>query len=256
MKWPDSVTLVRHGQSAYNALRAAKEQDPLYQEFRRAFRADFRSAKTRRLAKEVQGKFALGVSDYKTPLTKEGRRQALRTGMSLSEQMRAPDVVFCSPYWRTRATLGWMRVGWPSLRRVKTVFEDRIREQEHGLALLYNDWRVFQALHPEQKELRDLQGSYWYQYPQGESASQVRDRGRDVQSMLIREWGEKHVLLVLHHITILSLRANLERLSPEQFIHIDEHEKPANCGVTRYEGVPTLGKDGRLILWYYNQRLF
>ncbi|OHA08842.1 MAG: hypothetical protein A3B37_00640 [Candidatus Sungbacteria bacterium RIFCSPLOWO2_01_FULL_59_16] len=233
-----------------------KARDPLYRQFRRAFSADSNSAGTKALALEVRRKYALRISDYKTPLTDEGKKQAYLTGLSLSGQMQPPDIIFCSPYWRTLSTLAWMRVGWKQLRGVRLVIEDRIREQEHGLALLYNDWRIFQALHPEQKELRDLQGPYWYQYPQGESVSQVRDRTRDVLGMLIRECAGLHVKLITHHLTILSLRANLERLSPEAFMRLDEEEKPLNCGVTRYACDPNLGKDGKLVLQCYNQRLF
>ncbi|MBI2055155.1 MAG: histidine phosphatase family protein [Candidatus Sungbacteria bacterium] len=256
MKWPASVTLVRHGQSTYNALRRAKARDPRYQEFRREFETNPDCIEVRGLAHEVRRKYALGISDYKTPLTDAGKNQALSTGLSLDGQMRVPDIIFCSPYLRTLSTLGWMRVMGTNLRGVRDVVDDRIREQEHGLALLYNDWRIFQALHPEQKELRDLQGAYWYQYPQGESVSQVRDRVRDFLGMLIRECAGMHVMLVTHHLTILSFRANLERLAPEQFMRLDKHEKPVNCGVTRYECDPRLGKDGKLVLQFYNQRLF
>lgn len=256
MKWPASVTLVRHGQSAYNALRVCKEQDQRYWQFRRAFDADFQSDETRALATEVWRKYALGTSDYKTPLTDEGKVQGLRTGISLSGQIPLPDIIFVSPYWRTRSTLAWMRVRGEKFRRVRDVVDDRIREQEHGLALLYNDWRIFQAMHPEQKQLRDLQNPYWYQYPQGESVSQVRDRVRDFLGMLIRECAGMHVMLVTHHLTILSFRANLERLSPEEFTRLDEYEKPLNCGVTQYECDPHQGRAGKLVLKYYNQRFF
>ena len=35
--------------------------------------------------------------------------------------------------------------------KVKIIEDERIREQEHGLSSIYNDWRVFFTLHPEQK---------------------------------------------------------------------------------------------------------
>ncbi len=253
MKWPNTLTLVRHGQSEYNVLRAKKDADPLYQEFKKMFRRNHTSSQTRHLAEQVRHKFALGVSDYETLLTKEGRRQALATGRELKKHIRTPEVVFISPYLRTRNTFDEMTVGWPELMGAKIVYDDRIREQEHGLSLLYNDWRVFETLHPEQKELHELLGPYWYQYPQGESVSEVRDRIRLFTDMLVREYAEKEVLLITHHLTILSIRANLERLSPEEFVGIDENEKPLNCGVTTYTGDPTAGTNGKLILDQYNR---
>ena len=146
-----------------------------------------------------------------------------------------------------------MAGAWTALYEAQLFYDDRIREQEHGLYLLYNDWRVFQTLHPEQRRLRNLLGPYWYQYPQGESAAQTRERVRSITSTIVREWAGKHVMLVTHHLTILSIRANFERLSPEEFMRLDEEEKPRNCGVTLYRGNPNLGKNGKLELEYYNR---
>lgn len=256
MKWPNSLTLVRHGQSEYNILRAKKAADPLYQKFRTVFEIDHTHKRTRDLANQVREKYALGVSDYDTPLTQIGRDQAFTTGRELQKHIRTPEVIFVSPYLRTRTTFGEMVRGWPELGNAKIVYDDRIREQEHGLSLLYNDWRVFETLHPEQKELHDLLGRYWYQYPQGESVSEVRDRIRLFTDMLVREYAEQEVLLVTHHLTILSIRANLERLSAEEFIELDENNKPSNCGITTYVGNPTKGTGGKLILEHYNRCLW
>lgn len=256
MKWPKSLTIIRHGESAYNVLRAQKEDDALYKEFKIAFEKDYQSPQTIELAKQVQKKFTLGVSDYDTPLTEEGIRQARETGRNLLDNMFLPDVVFVSPYLRTRETFKFLAEEFSGLSKGKVVYDDRIREQEHGLSLLYNDWRVFHTFHPEQKKLHGLMGRYWYQYPQGESVSNVRDRNRDFTRMLIREYAGKRVLLVSHHLTILSFRGIFERLSPEEFVYLDEHEKPVNCGVTTYIGNPKLGTDGKLELVEYNKKFW
>lgn len=259
MKWPASITFVRHGQSTYNVLRAKKDADPLYQVFKGAFKENHRSEEATRLAMRIRANFSLGVSDYGTPLTEEGIRQAERTGARLQYEAPVPDVVLISPYLRTKETFGHMANEWPELKNLPSssvVYDDRIREQEHGLSLLYNDWRVFQTFHPEQKDSHDLMGDYWYQYPQGESVSQVRDRIRLFIGMLIREYAERNVLVITHHLTILSARANLERLAPEEFIRLDTHNKPKNCGVTIYRGNPELGNDGKLELEFYNKCLW
>jgi broad specificity phosphatase PhoE len=256
MKWPRSVTLIRHAQSAYNVLREDKDQDPDYQAFKHAFNRDHRSDETKTLAERMRKRYALKTSDYRTPITRFGQHQASSTGYRLHSIIPLPEVILYSPYVRVKETLEKLGIGWKELAEVPSFAEDRIREQEHGLSLLYSDWRLFHTFHPEQKELHDLLGPYWYQYPQGESVSQVKDRSRDVISMLIREYADKHVMLVTHHLTILSWRASLERLTPEEFIHLDEHEKPVNCGVTHYIGKPDLGRDGKLVLDFYNKKLY
>jgi broad specificity phosphatase PhoE len=257
MKWPVELVLVRHAQSQYNVLRGMKSSDPLFAAFQAAYEEDYRSDVAKQLAKEVRKKYGLGVNDADTRLTPDGVAMAQATAEVLKKRkMKLPHVVFVSPYLRTMETFGCMKLGWPELGEVKMVPDDRIREQEHGLSLLYNDWRVFHVMHPEQKELRDLMGPYWYQFPQGESVSQVRDRIRSFITTLVREYSGMRVMLVTHHLTILSIRATLERLTPQQFIELDEGEKPINCGVTLYSGDAGAGRDGRLQLKVYNQKLY
>ena len=256
MKWPASVTFIRHGESRYNVLRELKRHDPNHIAFLAEYERDYRSARARELATLIRARYALDCSDALTPLTPRGHEQALATGRRLHEIIPTPDVIFFSPYLRAVQTDEGVTNGWPDLRRVPHVEDDRIREQGHGLALLYSDWRVYHVFHPEQRELRDLLGPYWYQFPQGESVPQVRDRGRDFLGMLSREYAGQHVLVHTHHLTILSTRANLERLPPDEFVRLDEEEKPINCGVTHYVGQPNLGKNGKLVLQIYNERLY
>lgn len=253
MKWPLSITLVRHGESRYNELRRLKDRSERYELFKKAFNKNPLSAECRELAEEIYATFALHVSDYDTPLTALGSDQGRLTGMNAKSVLPQPDVVIVSPYQRTRDTFHAMAGAWTALYEAQLSYDDRIREQEHGLYLLYNDWRVFQTFHPEQRRLRNLLGPYWYQYPQGESVVQTRERVRSITNTIVREWAGKHVMLITHHLTILSIRANFERLSPEEFMRLDEEEKPRNCGVTLYRGNPNLGKDGKLELEYYNR---
>jgi len=251
MKWPLLVTLVRHDMSVYNVLRDKKKGDPLYQRFLSAFEGNGDPEYVQELALQVKEKFALDVGDADTPLADEEGRQAHQTGVALSSG-EVPDVIFVSPYKRALITLDHIIGGWPALAEVKIYEEDRIREQEHGLSLLYNDWRVFHALHPEQKALHKIEGPYWYRYPQGENVPDVRDRNRSWLGTLIRDFSGKRVFTVTHHLNILAMRANLERLGANEFIYLDNQEKPINCGVTTYIGVPDQGKDGKLVLESYN----
>lgn len=256
MKWPMLLVLVRHDVSVYNALKKKKEKSPLYQKFLREWECDPSSKKTIELARAVCKEFDLGVGDAETSLENEEGFQAFQTGQKLRARMETPEVVFVSPYRRTILTLQHLVRGWPELGGVTVYEEERIREQEHGLALLHSDWRVFEALHPDQRKLYELEGQYWYRYPQGENVPDVRDRNRSWISTLVRDFAGKRVLAVTHHLNILATRANLERWGSQEFIEADKNEKPINCGVTTYIGRPELGKAGRLILGSYNLKLY
>lgn len=256
MKWPEVLTLVRHDTSAYNELESLKEENPLYQQFRRVYETAPNSDEARKLALAVNNVFTLTYADHNTPLAEGSGWQAEAMARKLKEKIAIPTVVFVSPYDRTHKTLECMQKGWPELEDVKTVEEERIREQDHGLAVLYCDWRVFNALHPEQRELYDKQGRYWYRYPQGENVPDMRERLRSFTTTLTRDYPEQSVLTVTHHLAILGFRANMERWSAEDFKQVDKHDKPVNAGVTIYRGHPDEGENGRLLLDIYNAQLY
>lgn len=259
MKWPETLTVVRHGESEYNVLKHIKEEDPLYIEFKKAYnRRKKDPERARKLALQIHEgeKYLLKKGDHKTELTDNGKQQAEITGRKLADLIELPEIIFVSPYERTHQTLGNMAIGWPELSTVPMIEDERLREQEHGLAILYNDWRIFQVLHPEQDDLRQYEGEYWYRYPQGENIPDTRERLRSWLGALTRDYAGQDVLTISHHLTILGLRANLERFGAQQYIDFDKNEKPVNCGVTIYRGNKDLGSDGKLILDKYNQQLY
>lgn len=260
MKWPNELTVIRHGESAYNVLRPIKEADAKYQAFKKAFDANEDPELVRQLAEEIvaEGTLTLDHGDHDTPLTDWGHEQALLTGkgLRLGNVIGLPDIIYVSPYNRTKDTLEGIKEGWPELEDVPVVEEERLREQDHGLSIIYNDWRIYQTMHPEQRALYDAQGAYWYRFLQGENVPDVRERTRSWIGTVVREHTGQNVMAVAHHLTKLALRANFERFGEEQFIWVDNNEKPVNCGVTKYVGVPEAGKNGKLVLDIYNNKFY
>lgn len=264
MKWPKSLVFIRHGESDYNALKKKKKSIPEYDEFCLIFDKDFNKAEDENwpseqlelLARKIWSKTRLLVGDYNTPLTELGHKKAYQTGIALSKIIEIPDIIYTSPYLRTKQTLDEIQKAWPELKKIKVIPEERIREQEHGLATVYNDWRIYYTLNPIQGLLFKLGMDYEYRYLNGESKLDVRNRVRSFIATLTRENAEQNIFMISHHLTLLSLRANLERWEREQFMEVDKKEKPINCGVTIYQGEPKQGKDGKLILKTYNQKLY
>lgn len=270
MKWPSSLTLLRHAESSYNALKKKKAELPEWEPFTTLFHEgyDANDLKDRvfdgtwpnpelvRLTHVIHQKLREifgNSSDFSTPITETGWQQARATGRALRETEYAlPHIIHVSPYLRTRQTLDGITQEWPKLKDVRTVEEERIREQEHGIETIYNDWRIFFVHDPHQAVWHKEIGPYYWRHPHGESVCDVRERTRDYLAMLIRENSEEDIMAITHHLTILSTRANLERWGQDQFTHADKHDKPLNCGVTTYYGKPTEGKDGKLVLEQYN----
>ncbi len=259
MKWPNTITIGRHAESSYNRLKAKKEADPQYLEFKKAFeerKVDPETARALARGLLERDDLVLGNGDHATGITELGKRQAEVTGARLKERIALPDVVLASPYDRVYQTLAGIAIGWPEFGEVKVVEDERLREQEHGLALLYSDWRIFRTLHPEQDALRDQEGPYWYRYPQGESVPDVRERNRSILGTMTRDYVGQNVFMMTHHLNILAMRANIERLGVSEFLELDENYKPVNCGITVYRGMPDLGQDGKLVLESYNEKLY
>jgi len=262
-EWPGELVIVRHGESEYNALKKLREKDPCYKEFVKAYATAWDSPHNleaaQELAEEIQQKFVLDRSSEKTALTDIGKQQAITTGENLKHEISLPDAIFVSTHLRTRQTFECLKEGWPELGKVSCVhFDERIREQEHGTALLYNDWRVFDVLNPQQKRLYDQEGMYHYRYPNGENIPDLNLRiGLCIDFMRQRYSGKK-VLFIGHHIAILSKRMIIEGFRPEEFIRLDKEEKPINCGVTvyRHEDDPTHEGGGKLVLKCYNMKLY
>jgi len=257
MKWPTELLLIRHAESAYNDLKKRKEADPDYRRFRELFETDRSNAEILPLARLLLERHALGCSDRDTPITAKGEAQARITGRRMRESgVNCPEVIFVSPYLRTQETLRFLKAEWPELGSPREYREERIREKDHGLALLYTDWRIYHVMHPEQGKLHDLLGEYDYRFLNGENIPDVRQRNLSWIATITREFAGRRVMAITHHLTILATRANFERLSPEQFLHLDHHEKPVNCGVTRYMGDAEMGSRGRLRLAEYNRQYY
>lgn len=260
LKWPRRVTFIRHAPSVYNEQRAKRRQDPEYRAFVELYHQDPASVRCQSTANRLMPKWCQQTGDHQTPLSDMSRHVAVKTGRNLSQQRnnKLPDVVFVSTFLRTQQTLEAMIEGWPELGTVEKVTDERLREQEHGLVAVYGSREIMLTLEPLQRSLFALTGAYNFRYPQGESVADVNRRTHSFSEMLIREYADCDVLVVAHHLTILSFRANLERWSPDEFIRVDEEEKPINCGVTVYEGVPDIGRrgEGKLNLVQYNQRLY
>ena len=214
------------------------------------------SPELEKITREIWKVTKLPYSDFDTLLTETGKWQARETGKKLNTLIELPDIIYVSPYRRTMQTLEYIIEGWPELGKVPMTSEERVREHEYGLASIYNDWRVYLTLNPIQALLYKQDGDYHFRYLNGESKADVRGRVRSFLSSLIRENSEQNVLVISHNIMTLAMRANLERWLPDKFLAVDKSEKPINCGIAIYRGDPNLGKNGRLVLEKYNEKLY
>jgi broad specificity phosphatase PhoE len=228
-KWPDTIWIVRHGQSAGNVARDAAEAAKLH-----LIDIDWR--------------------DVDTPLSELGERQADALGRwfdAMPSDAR-PSVVLCSPYVRARDTAARIVAAWRAADHDLVLQQDeRLREKEFGILDRLTKAGIVHK-YPELAEQRKHVGKFYFRPPGGESWCDVVLRLRSVIETITREYRRERVLIVTHQVIVNCFRYLLERLDEKQILDIDRAADVPNCSVTSYAFDPALGKHGKLALSLVN----
>jgi broad specificity phosphatase PhoE len=291
-QWPNEFVLARHVQSDYNVfnpydipgyVRFAELFDREFEVLTKENIQHFPSPELRKMAEKMVPYVMSDVSDYDTEVTEVGYKHAVLIGEALPGVIQKPDAVYVSPYKRARQTHQGFIEGWPALGDVPTKFEDRSREQEHGMRGMYRDYRVYCALNPDYALLYKHVTQYEYRNEAGESPLDLTNRMRSMVASIVRKHGgtprvledmlvefmERHgwdtrlkiakalgldavnkpenVLCIQHHLGILAMRKVLENWDRERYLKENEPEnRPPNGSISIYRGVS--GKHtGRII---------
>jgi broad specificity phosphatase PhoE len=228
-KWPQTLWVVRHGQSAGNVARDAAETAGL-------------------------PLIDIATRDVDTPLSPLGCRQAQALGhwfAGMAPQGR-PTVVLCSPYLRARQTADLVleQIGMPPDAYSFTA-DERLREKEFGVLDRLTRLGIRQK-YPELSEQRRHVGKFYFRPPGGESWCDVILRLRSLLDTIVREYRGERVLVVAHQVIVNCMRYLLERLDEAQILEIDRQADVPNCGVTSYEFDPARGRHGKLVLRQVN----
>ncbi len=227
-KWPQTLWVVRHGQSSGNVARDAAEAAGL---------ADI----------------TIAERDVDVPLSPLGERQSDALGrwfVELPPDQR-PTVLLASPYLRARQTAERVRAaiaaGGGDGTAPEMTLDERLREKEFGILdrLTRNGIR---AKYPDLAAQRGHVGKFYFRPPGGESWCDVILRLRSFIEMVTREHRRERVLLVAHQVIVNCLRYLLERLDEAAILAIDRLGDVPNCSVTSYEFDPAAGRRGKLVL--------
>ena len=233
-KWPQTLWVVRHGQSAGNDARDAAELGGL-------------------------ATIDLAHRDVDVPLSPLGETQAEALGdwfAALAPGER-PEIVLSSPYVRARQTADRVL---DALHRndsarddetIACIRDERLREKEFGILDRLTPLGIREK-YPELAEQRLHVGKFYFRPPGGESWCDVILRLRSLTEMITREYGGERVLVVAHQVTVNCMRYLLERLDEERILAIDRLGDVPNCGITSYAFDPHAGRKGKLVLQLEN----
>jgi probable phosphoglycerate mutase len=228
-RWPTSLWIVRHGQSAGNVARDQADAAGL-------------------------ARIDIADRDMDVALSALGHEQSHALGRWFAEQPleARPCTVISSPYLRAIQTSQAIREAGGLVATDREIcVDERLREKEFGVLDRLTRHGI-EAQFPDQAEFRRLLGKFYHRPPGGESWCDVILRLRSLLDTLSLHHGGDRVLIVAHQVVVLCLRYLLEGLSEEQILAIDQDADIANCGVTEYRFDPASGPKGGLVLHRYN----
>ncbi len=228
LRWPSTLWVVRHGQSAGNVARDKATAEGL-------------------------ARIALIGRDVDVPLSELGREQATALGHWFAGEgvQGRPDVVLSSPYVRAIETAQFFRAAGGCDADEGICLDERLREKEFGIVdgLTGTGIREFE---PQQAEFRQLLGKFYHRAPGGESWADVILRLRGLMDTISLHYGGLRVMIVAHQVVVLCLRYIIEGLTEAEILAIDREGDVANCAITEYRLDAAAGKDGNLVLARYN----
>lgn len=205
------------------------------------------------LSAEAEGKHWIDVShrDADVPLSPLGERQAVALGQWFAKQpfMDRPTVVISSPYVRAHRTAEIVVAELDPTLPVVT--DERLREKEFGVLNRMTKAGIT-ALMPDQAELRQVIGKFYYRPPGGESWCDILLRLRSLWSSLYEEYASERVLLVCHSVVTLCYRCIIEKLTEDKLLMIDRTNDVANCSITSYISMPSAAAGSKWRLEHFN----
>ncbi len=236
-KWPQSLWIVRHGQSAGNVARDAAEAGG-------------------------QRTIDIADRDVDVPLSALGEQQADALGDWFAKLPldAMPEVVLCSPYVRACQTstriLAALRANPAYVERenaaTKCRTDERLREKEFGILDRLTKAGIV-ARFPLEAQRRADVGKFYYRPPGGESWCDIILRLRSLLDTVQLQYRNERVLVVAHQVTVLCMRYLLEQMSEAQILAIDREKDVANCSLTSYGFAVDGDGRGALALRVYNQ---
>lgn len=223
-RWPRTLWIVRHGESAGNVARQAAH----------AAEAD---------------RIQLPGRDVDVPLSPRGEEQANALGEWFARLPpgERPEVLYASPYVRALQTARLFRAAGGVAPDLPICIDERLREKEFGILDGLTTSGVA-ALLPDQAEFRRVLGKFYHRPPGGESWCDVVFRLRSLLDTVALHHGGQRLMIVAHQVVVLCLRYVIERLTEDEILAIDREGDVANCSITEYR----LCDHGRPWLVRYN----
>jgi len=285
---PDTrnITFVRHLESKYNEYKELIKSNPDYQEFMTTDNIARKKELVQVLLKDFFEQVGI---DYETQLSSKWHEEWEILSQNYSNMIAQhpevfPDLIYVSPYVRTRWTLyymlkniKWLKMDFDELinekklkdlivwsfngRKFSIKVDERIRERDHGSNIAPSHIRDFldgeKWFHDMLSKLQ-REKIYYYTSPAWwESQVQTNARAKE---FLLRNYEKKkfkNILCVSHHLEILWSIQSISWWSFETFYKLNELRRPANGSFTILSQIPKteVGEENKFRISAYNLSL-
>ena len=223
-EFPQTLWIVRHGQSAGNVARDAAEANGLHV-------------------------IDIATRDIDVPLSELGRRQSESLGHWFGQLPPAeqPQVLLCSPYVRAQETATLLQQSAGFAAAIKLRMDERLREKEFGILDRLTPLGI-KDKYPDLSDQRGHVGKFYFRPPGGESWCDVILRLRSLLEMTTREYAGRRVLVIAHQVIVNCMRYLIEQMDEATILAIDRLGDVPNCGVTSYRASGDADPGSRLDL--------
>ncbi len=166
-------------------------------------------------------------------LSERGKLQAEKAGKYFVNQSNKPNIIFCSPYTRTRETTDYL-VKSTNLQNPQIVYDERLRERKLGI---FDGLTKLGALanFPDECAKREHYGKFYYRPIGGENWADVALRVRSFWRDLRQDFASENVLIITHEVVIRVFRYVLENLTEAEILAIDKSSDVENGAITSYK---------------------
>jgi broad specificity phosphatase PhoE len=210
MTLPETLWLVRHGESVANVARQKADAENL-------------------------GTIDFPYREQDVPLSEKGTQQAAMIGgwFAALPDNKEPTQIYASPFVRTTQTASILSEA-ARYDATRVLFDERLRERELGI---FDRLTKAGAMikYPEECERREAMGKYYHRPPGGESWADVTLRLRNFWHDVQMNQKSERILIVTHEVVIRCFRAMFERLNETDLMAIDSASDIFNGAVTEYE---------------------
>lgn len=161
-------------------------------------------------------------------LTEEGKAQVSKASLKLKD--KKIDLIYCSPFVRTRETAEIIaeHIGYP---KDKIVFDNRIREVDFGDL----DMKSFSDfIKYEEESMKDLADKL----PNGESYQEAKNRSGDFIYEIDGKHSNKNILIVTHGMFLEVLPAIVEGADAKKSKYYVDTVNPEVAGIYEYDFIP------------------